>query len=56
MQMKYCLCGAELSFDTQTHFDMLIFITTITFLFGKAVELFHLTPPCTDVTSVAHIS
>ena len=58
MQMKHCLSGAELSFDMQTHFDMLIFITTITFLFGKAVELqFHLTPPCTDdVTSIAHVS
>ena len=56
MQMN-CLSEAELSFDMQTHFDMLIFITTITFLSGKAVELqFHPSPPCTeDATSVARI-
>lgn len=57
MQMKRCLSGAELSFDMQTHFDMLIFITTGTFLFGKAAELqFCPTPPCTgNATSVAHV-
>lgn len=39
---RNCLSGAELSFDMQTHLDMLIFITMITLLFGKAVELqFH---------------
>lgn len=57
MQMKHCLSGAHLSFDMQTDFDMLIFITMITFLFGMAVELrFHPTPPCPEgETSVAHV-
>lgn len=56
---EHCLSGAELSFDMQTHFDMLIFINTITFLFGKDFELqlqFHPAPLCTEVvTSAAHV-
>lgn len=43
----------------QTHFDMLIFINTITFLFGKDFELqlqFHPAPLCTEaVTSAARV-
>lgn len=36
-------------FDMQTHFDMLISFTTITFVFGKAAELqLRPTPPCAE--------
>lgn len=54
---EHCLSGAELSFDMQTHFDMLIFINTITFLFRKDFELqFHPAPLCPEaVTSAAHV-